>query len=214
MIENVVTHEGYRNKGYGTRLLKEALEIGQGEGCYKVMLKRFFKVIIIAGLLWFLSHTILITIDGLADNLGQCDVGIVLGNKVELDGTPSQRLQGRLDKAAELYKDKYFQYIIVSGGTGKEGFDEAKVMKNYLVKAGIPENVIIEDSHGVDTFMTAKNSKVIMNRNNFQSAMVITQYYHITRTTLAMHKVGINKVYSAHARTFELRDLYSLTREF
>jgi hypothetical protein len=45
-------------------------------------------------------------------------------------------------------------------------------------------------------------------------AMVITQYYHITRTTLAMHKVGINKVYSAHARIFELRDLYSLTREF
>ena len=178
------------------------------------MLKRFFKVIIIAGLLWFLSHTILITIDGLVDNLGQCDVGIVLGNKVEVDRTPSQRLQGRLDKAAELYKDKYFQYIIVSGGTGKEGFDEAKVMKDYLVKAGIPENVIIEDSHGVDTFMTAKNSKVIMDRNNFQSAMIITQYYHITRTTLAMHKVGINKVYSAHARTIELRDLYSLTREF
>lgn len=138
MIENVVTHEGYRNKGYGTRLLKKALEIAQGEGCYKVMLKRFFKLIIIAGLLWFLSHTILITIDGLVDNLGQCDVGIVLGNKVELDGTPSQRLQGRLDKAAELYKDKYFQYIIVSGGTGKEGFDEAQTYEVDLdILAGL-----------------------------------------------------------------------------
>jgi len=38
LIENVVTHEGYRNKGYGTGLLKKALEIAQGEGCYKVML--------------------------------------------------------------------------------------------------------------------------------------------------------------------------------
>jgi GNAT superfamily N-acetyltransferase len=38
LIENVVTHEEYRNKGYGTRLLKKALEIAQETGCYKVML--------------------------------------------------------------------------------------------------------------------------------------------------------------------------------
>lgn len=38
LIENVVTHEEYRNKGYGTRLLKKALEIAQKTGCYKVML--------------------------------------------------------------------------------------------------------------------------------------------------------------------------------
>lgn len=90
----------------------------------------------------------------------------------------------------------------------------AKVMKNYLVKVGIPADAIIEDSNGIDTFMTAKNSKAIMDRNKFQSAMVITQFYHVTRTTLAMHKVGIEKVYSAHARIFEIRDFYSLTREF
>ncbi|MCX8131529.1 MAG: GNAT family N-acetyltransferase [Clostridia bacterium] len=38
LIENVVTHEDHRNKGYGTRLLKKALEIAQGKCCYKVML--------------------------------------------------------------------------------------------------------------------------------------------------------------------------------
>ena len=38
LIENVVTHEDYRNKGYGTKLLKKALEIAQGRDCYKVML--------------------------------------------------------------------------------------------------------------------------------------------------------------------------------
>ena len=172
------------------------------------------KIIICASLFWFLSHIALTVMDGLVDNLGQCDVGIVLGNKVEQDGTPSKRLQSRLDKAAELYNDNYFNSIIVSGGIGKEGFDEAKVMKEYLVKAGIPADVIIEDNKGIDTYMTAKNAKYIMESNNFQSAMVISQYFHITRTTLAMQKVGINQVYSAHGRLFELRDLYSLTREF
>jgi len=38
IIENVVTHEKYRNRGYGTRLLKKALEIARDKGCYKVML--------------------------------------------------------------------------------------------------------------------------------------------------------------------------------
>ena len=38
IIENVVTHENYRNKGYGTRLLKKAQEIAKENGCYKVML--------------------------------------------------------------------------------------------------------------------------------------------------------------------------------
>jgi len=38
LIENVVTHESYRNKGYGTRLLQKAQEIARDSGCYKVML--------------------------------------------------------------------------------------------------------------------------------------------------------------------------------
>jgi GNAT superfamily N-acetyltransferase len=38
LIENVVTHESYRNQGYGTALLRKAVEIAKNVGCYKVML--------------------------------------------------------------------------------------------------------------------------------------------------------------------------------
>lgn len=38
LIENVVTHEKYRNKGYGTALLKRAVQIAKENNCYKVML--------------------------------------------------------------------------------------------------------------------------------------------------------------------------------
>ncbi len=38
LIENVVTHENYRNKGYGTAVLKKAIEIAAEQNCYKVML--------------------------------------------------------------------------------------------------------------------------------------------------------------------------------
>jgi ribosomal protein S18 acetylase RimI-like enzyme len=38
LIENVVTHEDYRRRGYGTALLKKAVEIAEERNCYKVML--------------------------------------------------------------------------------------------------------------------------------------------------------------------------------
>ncbi|MGE5380772.1 MAG: GNAT family N-acetyltransferase [Methylocystaceae bacterium] len=38
LIENMVTHPRYRKKGYGTIILKHAVEIARKENCYKVML--------------------------------------------------------------------------------------------------------------------------------------------------------------------------------
>lgn len=38
IIENVVTHEEYRNKGLGKMVLQKAIEISKEKGCYKVML--------------------------------------------------------------------------------------------------------------------------------------------------------------------------------
>lgn len=174
------------------------------------------KMIILVRILsiWFFTHLILITVDGVKDELLKVDVGIVLGNKVELNGQPSERLQSRLEKAIELYQQGYFPYLIVSGGIGKEGFDEAVVMKDYLVNHGIPEAKIILDNKGTNTAMTAKQAKHIMSEKGFRSAMIITQFYHISRTKLAFHQAGLHNLGSAHAAIFEARDLYSLFREF
>lgn len=38
LIENVVTHKDYRCRGYAQALMKKAVEIAAGSGCYKVML--------------------------------------------------------------------------------------------------------------------------------------------------------------------------------
>lgn len=176
-------------------------------------MKRF---ILLAGCFfgWFIIHTAVVLIDGLNDELKLADVAVVLGNKVEITGKPSDRLKARLDKSVALYKEGYFPFIIVSGGIGKEGHDEAKVMKSYLVNEGIPAEYIIEDNNGYNSYMTAQNTSMIMNENNFNSVMVITQYFHVSRTKLAFRKLDINKVYAVHANIFEVRDIYSIIREF
>lgn len=180
----------------------------------KHIAKRFALILFGSLFFWFIIHAVFIIIDGLNDELKGADMAVVLGNKVEKDGHPSKRLQARLDKSVELFEEGYFKYIIVSGGIGKEGFDEAKVMKKYLVDRGIPAEVIIEDSNGYNTYMTAENSRIIMKDLNLESVVVISQYFHITRTKLAFEKHGFENVYSAHAEVFEYRDIYSIIREF
>ncbi|MHA6480352.1 YdcF family protein [Paenibacillus sp. strain BS8-2] len=178
---------------------------------------RFIKLVLtlsVAFFMWFAIHTVIIIMDGLNDELIPVDVAVVLGNKVELSGQPSERLRARLNRAVELYNRGYFDTIIVSGGIGKEGFDEAKVMKSYLSLKGIPEERIIEDNEGYNSHMTAQNTKSIMNEIGADSAMIITQYFHVSRTKLVFSKRGIKEVFGAHAYIFEARDVYSILREF
>ncbi|SNS88027.1 DUF218 domain-containing protein [Noviherbaspirillum humi] len=74
-----------------------------------------------------------------------------------------------------------FKRIIVSGGTGVEGFSEAQVMADYLASQQVPRAALILDEHGDNTEATARNSAEIMKANNATTALVITQYFHITR---------------------------------
>ena len=163
--------------------------------------------------LFVIVPAVLIVADGLTDEIHQADVAVVLGNTVEKNGLPSIRLQARLDKTIELYQNGLFTNIIVSGGFGSEGFDEALVMRQYLISRGIPENCIRVDSIGNTTALTAKNASQIMKQNNWQSALIISQYFHISRTRLAFAHYGVNPIYAAHANYFEVRDFYSIFRE-
>jgi vancomycin permeability regulator SanA len=180
----------------------------------KVSIKKIFIWIIMVFFAWFLIHSVVIVIDGLNDNIDIADVAVVFGNEVTLDGKPSERLKARLDRAIEIFSQQQTKKLIVSGSTGKEGFDEAKVMAQYLQAHQIPLENIIIDSEGKNSEKTVQKTVRIMKENDFHSVMIISQYFHISRATLAFQKAGITEIYSAHANYFELRDVYSIFREF
>ena len=154
-----------------------------------------------------------IVLDGLTDEIAPSDVAIVLGSKVNPDGQPSPRLAARLDRAVELHRAGNAKAIIVSGGTGKKGYPEGDVMKRYLVRHAVPAKAVIVDNAGVNTMATAVNGRALMTTHRFRSAIVVTQYFHISRSRLAFRKQGIQNVSTAHARHFEWRDIYSIARE-
>ena len=174
----------------------------------------FIKSIFIILIVWFLAHSIYITIDGLNDKQTEADVAIVLGNKVNEDGTLSERLKARLDKSIELFNKKRVRTIIVSGGLGKEGFWEGKKMKEYLVENKIPEDEILVDNFGNDTEKTVENSIRMMDSLKFKSAISVSQYFHQTRTKKLFRNKGFRNIESSSPDYFEMRDFYSIFREF
>ena len=57
-------------------------------------------------------------------------------------------------------------------------------MKHYLMGEGIPAEAIFTDSEGWNTYDTAKNTIRLMEANGYQSALLVSQYYHISGASL------------------------------
>lgn len=141
-----------------------------------------------------------IAVEGLTEKLAVGDMVVVPCNTVNPDGTLSPRLKARLDAAFVLFKDGNCAIIFVSGGTGKEGVDEAVAMKTYLVSLGVPAEDIIQDSLGVNTQATAQHAAAVLNRRNLTTVIATSQFFHITRLRMLLERSGVDVVGTTYAR--------------
>ncbi|WP_394776143.1 YdcF family protein [Flavobacterium sp.] len=177
-------------------------------------LKALLKSLMTLLIMWFFGHVLYIVIDGLTDTLKKADVAVILGNKVNDDGTLSERLEKRLECGLMLYRENRIKKIIVSGGLGREGYYEGDKMKEYLVSNKVPDSVIIVDNFGNNTRATVDNTLKLKDSLHFVSVIVVSQYFHVTRTKMLFKKRGFPNATSISPKYFEFRDLYSILREF
>lgn len=162
----------------------------------------------------FLVHTVYIVIDGLSDSMKKADIAVILGSKVNKDGTLSERLKQRLESGLKLYESKRIQKILVSGGFGKEGYYEGDKMKEFLIQKGVPDSLIIVDNFGNNTRLTVVNTLKLRSKEKFNSIIVVSQYFHVTRTKKLFEDEGFENISSVSPNYFEWRDVYSIVREF
>jgi uncharacterized SAM-binding protein YcdF (DUF218 family) len=172
------------------------------------------RVKVLAALLLALvgGQMALIAMDGVGDELGPADLAVVLGTKVGDDGRVSDRLAARLDRGAELYHRGVVPRIVVSGGRGRSGFEEADVMRGYLVAAGVPADRVVADRSGVDTWASARFVADFARRTGARRVLVVSQFFHVPRARLALRRQGLG-VGGAHADYHEPRDAWGLARE-
>lgn len=126
----------------------------------------------------------------------ESDCIIVLGCQVK-GSDPSPFLQARLNECLRLYKEGYGKYIIVSGGKGAgEDITEAEAMKNFLLDKGISENNIVLEDKSTNTMDNLTFSKNVMDLKGFKTAVVVSNKYHLKRSSLMTKKLSMNTSFS------------------
>ena len=133
------------------------------------------------------------------DYAAPADVIIVLGcSPYAPRGGPSLCLSSRGHHAADLYHRGLAPRIIASGGYTDNGPTEASVMLRVLTSEGVPEAAVILEEQAHNTIQNIGYSQEIMRRNNWSTAILVTEPYHIKRATLVAQDAGL-RVYPSPA---------------
>lgn len=150
------------------------------------------------------------------------DYILILGCRIKQDGTLTNLLKGRADRAlefAETQKEKTGKDIIFvpSGGQGAdEVMPEAAAIRNYLVEQGVDEsNILVEDT-SKNTYENFKNSMELIRENggNDESKIAFsTTNYHVFRSGLIAARQGI-KAQGVGSRTKAYFWINAFIREF
>ena len=107
-------------------------------------------------------------------------VVIVLGNRVNDDGTITEIQKERLEMAKEIEKIFNPNYFILSGGSPnkKAGISEAEGMYNYLVNGGFNKEKLILEDNSLSTVQNAKFSVPMAKELGAELIIVCSSGYH------------------------------------
>lgn len=125
------------------------------------------------------------------DEAEQADVIVVLG-AAEYNGRPSPVLKARLDHAFELHRRRLAPRILTTGGAGGDPhFTEGEVGRDYLIARGVPVEDIIVEGEGDSTVSTVLAVAEIMRRMGMDSAILVSDGYHIYRSKKILQNQGL-----------------------
>jgi uncharacterized SAM-binding protein YcdF (DUF218 family) len=125
------------------------------------------------------------------DEARPADVILILG-AAEYRGRPSPVLRARLDHGLELYRRGLAPRILTTGGAGGDpDFTESEVGRAYLVDRGVPSDAIIVEREGESTAHSTAAAAEIMRRMGLESAIVVSDGYHIFRVKKMLEFRGL-----------------------
>ena len=127
------------------------------------------------------------------------DAILILGCKIKDDGTLTNLLKARVDRAIEfskMQKEATGKNILFvpSGGKGvDEIISEAQAMKNYLLEQGIKEENILVEDKSTNTFENIKfSSKLIEGKIKNAKVAFSTTNYHVFRAGIFANSLNLD----------------------
>lgn len=135
---------------------------------------------------------------GTTDYRREADVAVVFGARVLASGQLTTSLEDRVHTAAGLYADGLVDTLIMSGGVGESGHDEAEAMRDRAIELGVPERAIVLDHRGLDTDRTVANTVAMFAPDGSTRVLAVSQFYHLPRIKMAYRAAG-QQVYTVPA---------------
>ncbi|GAA1435770.1 hypothetical protein GCM10009616_33760 [Microlunatus lacustris] len=137
-------------------------------------------------------------------------VALVLGAQVHPSGVPSSFLAGRLDLARRLLEAGRVQVLLLSGDGAAREYDEPAAMRRYLRAAGVPDEAMVLDRFGLDTYDSCFRASRVF---GVERLLVVTQSYHLPRAVgtaraLGLAAEGVGDVSVRRLRPAYLRGLF------
>ena len=163
----------------------------------------------------------LMTVEEAAE-LDDVDCIIVLGCKVQNDGTPSHMLNDRLEVGTDIYyalksREKGTK-LLMSGDHGTEEYDEVNAMKRFAIEKGIDSSEIFMDHAGFSTYESIWRAKEIFGA---EKIIIVTQKYHLYRALHIANALGVEaygveadlRSYSGQLK-FSAREILARNKDF
>jgi uncharacterized SAM-binding protein YcdF (DUF218 family) len=157
-------------------------------------------IFIVLAIIYIIVNAISICRYSKIDEKCKADVAIVLG-AATYDGKVSPVYKERINHAIDLYVDGYVKKIIMTGAKAKDNsVSDANAAKQYAINKGVlAEDILIEEKSTI-TQENLSNAKIIMNKNDMKTAIIVSDPLHMKRSMLLAKDVGI-KAYSSPTPT-------------
>ena len=167
----------------------------------KINLKKL--LIFIAGIIiaYVVITAISICLYSKVDEKQPADVAVILGAGAS-DEKVSPVFQERINHGISLYKNKYVKKLIFTGGTGKGNQNsDAYIAMQYAIKQGVPKDDILLEEMSVITQENIKNAKMIMDKNSYHTAILVSDPLHMARALRLSDELGIDALASSTPST-------------
>ena len=126
------------------------------------------------------------------DQRTHVDAIIVLG-AAQYDGRPSPVLKARLDHAAALYRERYADIVVVTGGIVEgDRMSEATASQRYLVANGIPAEAVVVQPQGHTTAGSMDAVAEYLHGAGRQRVLLVSDPFHLARLRLEARRLGLS----------------------
>lgn len=118
-------------------------------------------------------------------------IALVFGAGLNSEGGPSAILYDRIATAADLYKAKKVDKLLMTGDNSTTTHNEVEAMRQTALQLGVPEKDIVLDYAGFSTWDSCYRAHEVF---SLSAATLITQRFHLPRAIYTCNQLKVNTI--------------------